>query len=71
MTITRMGDELVDMGHNVLVVARFLASLWEGASRWRSRARRSAIDWMNPIWRIASDREHSTREGALRPIGWD
>ena len=29
MTITRMGDELVDMGHNVLVGARFLASLRE------------------------------------------
>lgn len=30
MTITRMGDELVDMGHNVLVGARSLASLREG-----------------------------------------
>ena len=38
MTITRMGDELVDMGHNVLVGARSLASLREGASGWRARA---------------------------------
>lgn len=30
MTITRMGGELVDMGHNVLVGARSLASLREG-----------------------------------------
>ena len=37
VTITRMGDELVDMGHNVLVGARSLASLREGASGWRAR----------------------------------
>ena len=38
LTMTRMGDELVDMGHNVLVGARSLASLREGASGWRARA---------------------------------
>ena len=33
MTITRMGDELVDMGHNVLVGARSLASSKGASSR--------------------------------------
>ena len=70
MTITRMGDELVDMGHNVLVGGS-VPGIVEGGSIGLARSRRSAIDWMNPIWRIASDREHSTREGALRPISWD
>lgn len=62
LTMTRMSDELVDMGYDVLVGARSQASSREGVSCRRARAAAPERD--------EHHREHSTREGVLHPISW-